>query len=155
MAGVSLLVVLGLLLAGCGGDVSVSRFAVTSAGHDRCPALIKALPGHVADQPRRRTTGSAFAAAWGDPAIVLRCGVGHPSGFTASATCLTTNGVDWFVPAAQIDDLGAGVVLTLVKRTPRIEVRIPAHYRPQGPSDAMVDLTGAVRAHTRVTGHCH
>lgn len=147
---------LGLLLTGCGsGSVVVPRFTTTPAGHRACPALIKALPGHVADQPRRGTTGSVHVAAWGDPAIVLRCGVRRPKEFTATASCLTTNGVDWFIPSPQIDDSGKGVVLTLVKRSPRIEVTLPAHYRPYGPSEVMVDLTRVVRRHTRVTGHCH
>lgn len=147
---------LGLLLTGCGsGSVAVPRFSAAPAGHRACPGLIKALPGHVADQPRRGTTGSLDATAWGDPPIIFRCGVGRPKEFSATASCLTTNGIDWFIPAAQIGDSSKGVVLTLVKRSPRIELAIPAHYRPYGPSEVMVDLTRVVRRHTRVTGHCH
>jgi len=143
------------LLAGCGSaDVEVPEFAVTPAGAERCGALLDALPDRVADEPRRAVSGSEYAAAWGDPAIVLRCGVPRPTGFDKGSACLTTNGVDWYAPEQQIDDLGSDIVLTLVKRAPRVEVRMPAAYRPNGPSEAMVDLERTLRRHTEVTGRC-
>ena len=35
-----------------------------------------------------------------------------------------------------------------------VEVTVPAHYRPQGPGNVLIDLTKAVRKHTTVHGHC-
>jgi hypothetical protein len=155
MAGVAVL--LAAVVAGCGGGgdgVEVDRFKVSTDGQTGCRAFLDALPHDVADQPRRTVRGSAYAAAWGDPAIVLRCGVGRPKGFDKFSQCQRANGVDWFVPDSVVDDQSAEAVLTTVGRTPAIEVRLPAHYRPTGPAAVMVDLAPVLKAHTRVTTPC-
>ena len=142
-----------LPLSGCGnGAVSVKSFAATAAGHEACPALLAALPSRVADQPRRRTTGSTLGAAWGRPAIVLRCGVGRPEDYTKFAACQTANGVDWFVPESVMEDQSADVVMTTIGRSPAVEVRVPASYRPS--TAPMVDLAKAIKAHTREVSPC-
>jgi hypothetical protein len=146
----------GLLLlaaAGCGGNtVAVDRFPVTAAGRAACPAFMAALPRHVADRARRRVTGSPYAAAWGDPPIVLRCGVGRPRGFDRFSACQTADGVDWFVPDTAFGNQDADVVMTTVHRSPAVQVHLPATYRP--PVAAMIDLTRDIKQHTEATGHC-
>lgn len=146
-----------LLLGGCagsgGGTVSVSDHVAPAQQH-ACRALVAALPRKVDDQSRRAVTGSPYAAAWGDPAIVLRCGVGRPAGYTRTAGCETVDGIDWYIPADEIGDDRATVLITLLKRTPRVELRVPATYRPEGPGNALVDLARVVRARTTVHGHC-
>jgi hypothetical protein len=141
------------VLAGCGdGAVSVDRYAVTPAGKEACPAFLSHLPDRVADHQRRRTTGSTMAAAWGDPPIVLRCGVGKPAGFDRFSGCQRADGIDWYVPQHAIDDQSADVVMTTIGRSPAVEVVVPARYRP--PVAAMVDLTPALKAHTDKVGGC-
>lgn len=156
MAGVAVLVAGTLLLAGCGSDdVRVGDFDVSTAGRAACPAFVQALPEQVSDLPRRTVTGSPYAAAWGasgEPAIVLRCGVGTPTGFTKFSSCQRANGIDWFVPEGQIDDQRADVLMTTIGREPALEVLVPARYRP--PVPAMVDLEQAIRAHTTETTPC-
>jgi len=125
---------------------------VTAAGHEACPALLGSLPTRVADQPRRRTTGSTFGAAWGKAAIVLRCGVGKPEHYDRFAACQRANGVDWFVPESIIEDQGADVVMTTIGRSPAVEVVVPASYRPS--TAAMVDLATAIKQHTREVAPC-
>jgi hypothetical protein len=158
VAGVAVLVAVLValsVLAGCGGDgVAVDRFKVSVDGQTQCRALLNSLPSRVADEGRRTVTKSAYAAAWGDPAIVLRCGVGRPKGFTKFSQCQRANGIDWFVPDSVIDDLSADAVMTTVGRTPAIEVRLPAHYRPAGSAAVMVDLAPVLKAHTRETTPC-
>jgi hypothetical protein len=143
------------LVAGCGGDeVRVARFTVSEAGQTHCRALLNDLPEKVAGQARRTVTGSAYAAAWGDPAIILRCGVALPADF-ATSPCITRNGIGWSVPLAQADDITLDARMTLAFRTPVVQVRMPAHYRPNGPSEVMADLDALVRARTTSTGeHC-
>jgi len=141
------------LVAGCGSDVvSVGHFAVTPAGRQDCPAFIAALPKHVSGQARRRVSGSSYAAAWGDPPIVLRCGVGRPAGFDRFSACQTADGIDWFVPDKAFEDQQADVMMTTVYRRPAVSVHLPAEYRP--PVAAMVDLTRTIRQHTHAFGHC-
>ena len=43
-------------------------------------------------------------------------------------------------------------MLTTIGRTPRVELSVPAEYRP--PAAAMVDVAKAIKAHTRVTRRC-
>lgn len=155
MAGVvAQLVLAGFALSACGGDaVHVDRFAVSAAGHDRCQELLDALPDELADQRRRTVTGSTYAAAWGDPVIVLRCGTALPKSFPGDP-CFTRNGIGWSIPVGQADALGRDLVMTLAFRSPVIQLHVPAKYRPDAPADVMADLDAVVRAHTTAHGKC-
>jgi hypothetical protein len=151
VAGVVVLLALALLtLAGC--KVSVPATDVPADQRKACAALVKALPDSASDQERRGTTGNPLSAAWGDPAIVLRCGVGKPSHYDPLVGCQTADGVDWFVPQEGMNDQSVDVVMTTYGRVPSVEVRLPAKYRP--PVAAMVDLAAAIERHTRVVKRC-
>jgi hypothetical protein len=154
VAGVVVLLAVQSMLSGCGGDeVDVRPTGVTGADREACISLVKALPRHVSDQSARTVTGETeVGAAWGDPAVVLRCGVGRPAGYTKFAACQTANGVDWFVPDEAMQDQGADVRMTTIGRSPSVEVLVPAEDRP--PVAAMVDLAPTIKAHTRVTRRC-
>lgn len=149
-------VLLVVLLAGgltaCGDDgPKVRAYDVSEAGRSRCPALIAALPEKVAGK-ERVALDDPYAAAWGDPAIILRCGVGEPEGFDDFSACQRTEGVDWFVPESVMEDQRADVLMSTVGRSPGIDVLVPARYRPTaGP---MVDLAEAIKATTEATDPC-
>ena len=149
MAGVVAL--LGPTVVAC-GSVDVPATRVSGADRAACTTLVKALPEHVSDQPRRTTSGNPLGAAWGDPPIVLRCGVGKPEGYDPFGGCQVVNGLDWFVPNKPFEDPSADVVMTTLGREPAVEVRLPPAYRP--PAAAMVDLGDAIKASTRVTKRC-
>ena len=134
-----------LLSAACSDTVS--------ADAEACRALVGALPDHVADQPKREVdTGKGFGAAWGDPAIELRCGVPTPKGFDKFATCQVTNGVGWFIPESQQTGKPVDIVMTTIGRAQNVEVRIPADYFP--PANTMVDLAAAVKRTVREVKPC-
>ncbi|MDQ6641597.1 MAG: DUF3515 domain-containing protein [Actinomycetota bacterium] len=137
-------------MAGCAVGVDAPR--VDARTRSACLSFTKSLPPRVSDQSRRTVDDAQLGAAWGSPAIVLRCGVGQAKGFTRFSTCQTTNGIDWFVPEGQFGDRPVDVVMTTIGRSPRVEVRVPAAYWP--PTAVMVDLTSALKAHTRGTGGC-
>ena len=150
MAGVAALVgtlVGSVVLAGCSSDVAVepSRGADALSGAQvrACEQLVAGLPDRVGDLPQRRTTGNPLGAAWGDPAVVLRCGVETPDDFTPTSVCQDIDGVLWFVPEGQIADQGADVVATTMATLPRVEVAIPAELRP--PQGILTDLSDALR----------
>jgi hypothetical protein len=143
--------VLAILLAGCGA-VHVDDPEVSSADRKACTALVGDLPHRVSERPRRETKGGDLGAAWGDPSIVLTCGVGTPDGYRATSACQRANGVDWFVPEDQISDQGKDVVMTTIGRKPRVEVVVPSEYRP--PEAVMVDLADTIKAHTKVVSPC-
>jgi len=90
-----------------------------------CARLADRLPATLHGQSRRPTTSSSPAvAAWGDPAIVWRCGV-TPPGPTQNE-CTEVNGVDWVrVP---LDD---GSSFTTYGREPAVQLLVPRAYAPE------------------------
>jgi len=151
---VACLAVLVVVASGCGsGDVQIDTPALMGADASACASLVETLPDTVSDQPRRSIEPeNAYGASWGDPAIVLRCGVPMPAGFDKFATCQVTNDVGWFVPEAQIEDQSADVVMTTIGFEQNVEVTLPASYRP--PAAAMVDLADAIKDSIREVSPC-
>ncbi len=141
------------MLAGCSSTPHISAFTVAAGQHRACRTLLDALPSTVAGQAKRKSTGSRYAVVYGDPAIVIRCGVGRPPGF-ATAPCITRNGIGWSIPPDQTDDLSVDVRMTLAYRAPRLQADVPHGYRPNGPSEVMAALDAAIRAHTKRQGRC-
>jgi hypothetical protein len=136
---------------GCGA-VRLDPSSVSASGRRACLSLVEDLPHRVSERPRRETKGSPLGAAWGDPAIVLRCGVGTPDGYKPFSPCQRVDGVDWFVPEKEIADQGSDVLLTTIGRDPNVELAVPSEYRP--PDAAMVDLAEAIKSDTKVVTPC-
>lgn len=129
-------VLLGLPLTGCAADpVAVDVPEMSQRDAVACRDLVAALPDEVDGQERRAISGDdGLVAAWGDPAIVLRCGVPRPADFTDTATCIQANGTGWYVPDDVLlaDDESLDVTMTAVGVRPRVEVFLPGDYRPDG-----------------------
>jgi hypothetical protein len=89
-----------------------------------CVKVFAKLPVQLGQLvPRRTETDSSFVAAWGDPAVVLRCGVARPAVFgTAEAAQLVeVNAVLW-----QPDPQRDRTVYTAVDRSVYLDVTVPA-----------------------------
>jgi hypothetical protein len=130
-------------LTACSGD------SVTAAPHANDPACGSALgklPGTLLGHPRGSSSVTG-TAVYGDPQIVVRCGV-TPLGPT-TLPCLSVNSVDWV-----IDDRSDPVVFTTFGRLPAVEVRIPTSYSKDGDSAALVDLEAVARALPKTSLHC-
>ena len=116
------------------------------------------LPKTLNGQKRITSTGSPFGAAWGQPPIIVRCGVAEPRSFvpTQGSPCQTVNGIDWYLNSAVPTDATSGqsIEVVTVYRKPAISVTVPASYGTQGPGTAMALLTSVIRAHTKVGAHC-
>ena len=80
------------------------------------------------------------ALAWGDPQIVLRCGLPAPGPTTAQ--CLDVNGIGWIVADPGADP----VVFTVFGRDPAVEVSVPASYGRSAVSGALVDVAPVAKA---------
>ena len=75
---------------------------------------------------RRDTDPSSPAvAAWGDPAVVARCGVGAVG--PTEVDCLEVDGVGW-IP----EELSDGTRFMSFGTEPAIEVLVPRAYAPEG-----------------------
>jgi uncharacterized protein DUF3515 len=141
------------VLGACSGPLAVRSPAVTGNAARACRALVAALPERVDDQHRRKVdAGAGYAAAWGDPAIELRCGVAHPKGLDRFSTCQVANGVGWFIPESQIQGRPVPITMTTVGRAQNVEVRLPEDYFP--PAAAMADLAPAIRSTIRDVRPC-
>ena len=126
-------VLLALTVTGCGNAVEPGPDAGTGA----CRALVGRLPDQVLDR-HRTDLDVTGAAAWGDPAIVLRCGV-PPTGPTTDP-CLEAGGLDWTF--SETDDTFRFVSFG---RTPAVEVTLPTSIDRTTATGALIDLAPAVK----------
>jgi Protein of unknown function (DUF3515) len=101
-----------------------------------CAKVLSALPSQLAglDQRRISPPTSPYVVAWGDPAVVLRCGVGRPAGLTPGSTVQVFNAAPvggapvYWLPVNEPSQN----VFTTVDRSVYIQVTVPAAY-PQPP----------------------
>jgi hypothetical protein len=80
------------------------------------------------------------ALGWGDPQIVLRCGL--PGLEPTTKTCLDVDGVGWVIADADADP----VVFTLYGHDPTVDVSVPTSHGRSSASGALVDLAPVARA---------
>jgi hypothetical protein len=112
---------------------------VTPEADANCPGLLGNLPLSLAGEESRRVqSASPFAYAWGDPAVVLVCGVDRPAGFVTTAALIQVNGVQWYVDDSDPDT----VVWTAVDRPVYLQVSIPSSV-DSGPVAALGPIIGA------------
>lgn len=148
MRAVALLVAaLTLATSACSGTVELDEPPVSDQTADVCAALMADLPATVLDQDRRRVRPGTRSAAWGDPAITLRCGVAKPPTLNPSSQCFAVNDVDWYAEQGQ-----GGFLFTTIGRPVFIEVTVPSDYAPE--ANALVDVAQTVDAHVPQTQRC-
>ncbi|WP_431041963.1 DUF3515 domain-containing protein [Streptomyces sp. P1-3] len=144
-----------LLLAAVGGcasggesDSAAAPPVPTPSGPavGMCRSLHKELPRRVEGLERRAVApASDFTAAWGDPAVQLRCGVPAPDVLTPGdpdynphPDSAELNGVEWVFEKQ--DD---GYRFTTALRKAYVEVRVPGKYAPE--LNVLIDLADAIK----------
>ncbi|MEE6272966.1 DUF3515 family protein [Georgenia sp. MJ206] len=147
------------LLGGCAPAVNVPP--ATDAADPVCGEVLQALPHVLADGERRSITSQA-TAAWGEPAITLRCGVEPPGPTTERCLTVEADGseVDWIalegddeaLPEHARQGQGTWVFLTY-GRVPAIEVVVPVERAGDQPTGVLVDLARAVEL-APASRHC-
>jgi Protein of unknown function (DUF3515) len=120
--------VLAAAAAGCSaGPVRADPPRPTGQAAAACANLHAALPDKLEGQPRRGTEPeSPLTAAWGDPAIVMRCGVGVPAAYRPTSQLYTVNGVDWLP-----EELTNGYLFTTMGREAGVELAVPHQHAPE------------------------
>ena len=144
--------VAALLLAACSGDggVRVAAPSATGSAGKQCAALKAALPATLDGQKTRGTSPkAATAAAWGSPAIVLRCGVPIPAvldphspvydPLSGAHDAEEVNGVCW--TSEPVD--GGGFRYTTLKQQAYVEVTVPGAYAHR--QSPIGSLTGPIK----------
>jgi len=120
----------------------VSSVEAPGATTAACSDLMAALPDPLGQLPRRELVQGADpllagVAAWGEPAVVLRCGTPTPNELTCSASIQVVDGVGW------LPLYGAGVTTYLaVDRPVRVALTIP-DGSSTGPWQEMSRVIGA------------
>jgi hypothetical protein len=96
---------------------------VTPEAEASCPALMGTLPLELTGELSRQVdSDSPFAYAWGEPPIVLVCGVERPAGFVAGVSAIQIEGVQWYVDTTDPDT----TVWTTIDRPVYVEISLPA-----------------------------
>jgi hypothetical protein len=127
-----------VVLTGCSTAVDV-RPPDPAVDADACGTFMAALPDTLVDQQARPTEPtSPLTAAWGDPAITLRCAVPDPQALTPTSQLVSIDGVDWFP-----EELTAGYAFTTYGRSTNVEVVVPDDYSPE--ADAVTLLSPMVK----------
>lgn len=98
-----------------------------------CTALTAALPNELGGLPRRTIEQAddpslTGVAAWGEPAVVLRCGVPTPAELTCTAAVQEVDGVAW-LPLS----IGGDTTYLAVDRSVRIALTVPRTVTSTGP----------------------
>ncbi len=152
IAGTALL----LLLTACGGPVEIETADLDADDRAACDAFVADLPDTLSDQPRVEVepADDPLGAAYGDPPIVVTCGVDEADGFTEGSSCEVANGVGWYLPDEAYDDEELDLVLTAAGYRPRVEILVPADYRPEGGASAMAALAPLVEEHLTKVADC-
>jgi Protein of unknown function (DUF3515) len=131
--------------AGCSSADDVPSVAVPTPGGavaQLCRHLDEVLPNKVDKLGRRDPEpSSALTAGWGDPAIILRCGVARPAKMAdPEADGVEVNGVGWLLE--QRADKSFRFTTTL--RKAYVEVTIPAGRTGDGMAP-LVSLAPAIK----------
>ncbi|WP_345749636.1 DUF3515 domain-containing protein [Streptomyces sp. ODS28] len=121
-------------VAGCSGSSGPPAPKPSGQAAQACRALHGQLPDAVDGQQRiSLDPASTYTAAWGDPAIELRCGVPKPEKLTPgsehynpTAEAMEVNGVSWLLEKQ--DD---GWRFTTTDRAANVEVTVPGDYKPE------------------------
>jgi hypothetical protein len=126
------------VLAGCGA-LDVDQYPTEAGTSVDCQGLLADTPRTVAGQDARDVTDHV-ASAWGDPPIILRCGVEKPTGLKPTSPCFPVSDVGWF--AEKTPD---GYLFTSIGRRFYVSVEVPKEYDPA--ADALADLAETIGRH--------
>jgi hypothetical protein len=111
-----------VVLSGCSSAVEIAPTPL--ARGEVCRAVATAWPATVGDHSRREVSDASAGAAYGDPAIIARCGV--PALGPTTDDCIEVDGMGWVAQG-----LSDGTRFTTFGRDPAIEVLIPRDYAPE------------------------
>jgi Protein of unknown function (DUF3515) len=96
---------------------------VTPEADQFCRPFMEQLPLELAGEPSRPVdSDSPYAYAWGEPPVVLVCGVERPAALEPTSPLIQINGVNWLVDTSDPDR----IVWTAVDRPVYVQVTVSA-----------------------------
>jgi hypothetical protein len=134
------------VVSGCGQPVVEVSDVPAPEGQEarECAELTADLPQKIGEDLEKREVkpASPLLAAWGKPAVVLRCGVGTPATYRPGADLTIVNNIGWFG-----DERADDVVYTTVTREPRVALALPKVH--ESSFEVLVDLSDTLAEHTQ------
>lgn len=109
--------------AGPPPPITVSAPPSNAVAEGPCAQVLSALPvqlGQLAPRVVHTRPDSPNVVAWGDPAVVLRCGVSRPTAFVPTSDVYDIGSVYWFALKQK-----TATVWTVIDRAVYVEVTIP------------------------------
>lgn len=142
------------LLGGCSSDPpEIETPDLGAADAQACRDLVADLPDTLAGEERVEATGDTeYGAAWGDPAIVLTCGVAAAD-LTEVPGCTEANGVGWLVPDDELEG-DRDATFTADGYRPRVRLEVPEDYLPERGAEALTQLAAPVKRHLELEVPC-
>lgn len=131
-----------VLLAACSAAPTVTIESYRPIKPEVCAKVMDILPGEVLTQGKRKITKSSVesvVAAWGDPVIVLKCGVTTPDTEVFMPDVITVNSIDW-----RYEELEGGTRFYSDSLQTNICIDVPVAY--DNPVDVLVDLSTALQS---------
>ena len=126
------------LVSGCGRQVAVPAPDVQAPACDDVT-----IPSTVSGAGLRPTTEPG-TAAWGEPPITYRCGVGRPGALAPTSRLLDVGGIGW-LPIEGTGGTGFIAVTWPAESEPiYVEVLVPQEYA--APADVLIDISAALAA---------
>lgn len=126
------------LVSGCGRQVAVPPPDVQASA---CDGIT--IPATVSGAGLRPTTEPG-TAAWGEPPITYRCGVGRPGALAPTSRLLDVGGIGW-LPIEGTGGTGFIAVTWPAESEPiYVEVLVPEEYA--APADVLIDISAALAA---------
>jgi hypothetical protein len=107
------------------GPVPVAAVGQPGANSAACRALMAKLPTDLSGSKERAVEGGGnqSVAAWGDPAVILRCGLETPQELNCSSALTQVDDVAWLQLA---DDGSPATTYIAADRSVRIAVTLPS-----------------------------
>jgi hypothetical protein len=127
------------------GALAVGAVDQPGAAGKYCGTVMAALPPTLSGLPTRTLVDPTVGVrAWGDPPVVLRCGIPDPQELTCSSALYQINGVAWLV----LTDSAGSTVTTFiaVDRPVRVAVTFtadPGATQHTGPIQEISDILAA------------
>lgn len=109
-----------------------------------CAKVLAQMPvqlGRLAPRIVHTRPDTPYVVAWGDPPVLLACGVDRPSVLRPGSSERVFNAGDLAGPYYVVSRSGDGNVYTIIDRQPYIAITVPAKYPA---ADVLPTLVGAV-----------
>ena len=115
---------------------------------ERCAHLNDQLPQDIEQlKPRVISPRTPLVHAWGDPAIVLTCGVPRPIGYSPKSSETTAvDGIRWFEQEGTSQVVWTAISQHKLPSGETVNVRLVVPTSYQGQGAFLVDLAAALHA---------